>query len=400
MATLQSRLLGVLRAGLGHQLQFSTAPLWWRKGRPRTVHRSYAEVELLSRLAELLMPQKPIGECFRDFPVELSEAWGSRWLSPDISAFGVLKEDHAALFVEYDGCFRHSEPQGWQRDERKTEALLAYAPAGSHVLRIGHVGRGLGATDASREAMIDVWRAGHSSSVKNALHQATRTLLTNLEGRLQHEVQERLYALQGDKPQPGFDKACKFLNEAVLTRDVESKKANVLAFLEGELELSRNTIQALESKFPRIWGISIESRLKPKVAWLEGVGLSRQQVAKVVARFPQVLGLSIEANLKPRVAWLEGIGLSRQQVVKMIATSPGVLGYSFVANLSLKHQLLQGVFCDNDICRMLVYLPPMLGYSFKRLHHRLHVLQKSSQTEKLAATMTLTDKRFAQRFGA
>eukprot|EP00439_Symbiodinium_sp_Y106_P008819 s8097_g1.t1 len=52
-------------------------PPWWRKGRPRTVHRSYAEVELLSRVAELLMPGEAIGELFRDFPVEPSDAWGA-----------------------------------------------------------------------------------------------------------------------------------------------------------------------------------------------------------------------------------------------------------------------------------------------------------------------------------
>ena len=618
------------------------------------MHRSLAEVELLSRLAELLMPQYPIGECFRDFPVEPSDAWGSRWLCPDITAFGVLKEEHAAVFVEYDGYYRHSEPQGRQRDDRKTEALLRYAPAGSHVFRIGHVGRGLRAGDASTEATVDVWRAGCSSSLKTALHQAARTLVTSLEGGLQHEVRERLQALQGSQPQPRFHKAGKFVCEAVLIRDVATKKANVIAVLEGELQLSVAAIKALENRFPSIWGISIESKLKPTVAWLEHVGLSRQQVAKVVAGFPSVLGCSIDGNLKPTVAWLEDVGLSRQQVAKVVAGFPRVLGYgysingnlkptvawledvglsrqqvakvvavhpqvlsysidgnlkptvawledvglsrkqvakvvavapqvlgcsidgnlkptvawledvglsrkqvakvvakfppvlgcsiegnlkptvawledvglsrqqvakvvagfpamlsysinanlkptvawledvglsreqvakvvagkpqvlgysinfnlkptvawledvglseeqvakvvarhpsllgysihrklkptvawlegvglsrqhvakvvaafpavlgcSIMANLSLKHQLLQGCFCDSDVCHMLVYLPAMLGYSFQRLQHRLHVLQKSSQIEKLAATMALTDKRFAERFGA
>ena len=477
-AALQSRLPGVLpilpRFRFGARLLCRAPPLWWRRGRPRTVHRSYAEVELLSRLAQVLMPREPIGELFRDFPVKPSDVWGSRWLCPDITTFGVLKEPDAALFVEYDGCHWHGNEQGKQRDERKTAALLAYAPAGSFVLRIGHVSRSLRRmeTSTAMEAMVDVWRAGHVPSLTTSLHQATRTLLSSLEGALEREVHERLRAIQGAETLPGCDKACMFVTEAVLTRDVETKKANMRAVLEVELQLSRATVESLENKFPKICGVSIESRFKPVVAWLEDVGLSRQQVAKVVAGHPQVLGYSIDGNMKPTVAWLEDVGLSRQQVAKVVAgspavlgysinanlkptvvwlehvglsrqqvakvvagkpqvlgysidgnlkptvawlecvglsrqqvakivaTCPAVLGYSIVANLSVKHQLLQGFFCDSDICRMLVYLPAFFGYSIKRLHHRLHVLQKSGQTRKLAASMTLTDKRFEQRFGA
>ena len=164
MAAIRSRLLGVLPAAprfpVGPRLLCSAAPLWWRQGRPRTAHRSFAEVELLSRLAELLMPHEPIGESFRDFPVEPSHAWGSRWLCPDIAAFGVLKQKDAALFVEYDGCHWHRDAQAKQRDERKTEALLAYAPGGSVVLRIDHVTQSSRRrqTTTAREAMVDVCR--------------------------------------------------------------------------------------------------------------------------------------------------------------------------------------------------------------------------------------------------
>eukprot|EP00439_Symbiodinium_sp_Y106_P014479 s8097_g2.t1 len=363
MAAIRSRLPTGLRFRVGPRLRCS-APLWWRKGRPRTVHRSYAEVELLSRLAELLMPGEIIGELFRDFPVEKSELWGRPWLCPDISAFGVLKEEGAALFVEYDGCFRHSEPQVRQRDERKTEALLAYAPAGSRVLRLGHVGRGLRATDASIEATVAEWRAGGSSSLNNALHQATGILLTNLEGALDHEVRERLQAYQGAEPQPDLDKARKFVHEAVLTRDVETKKANMLAVLEGELLLSALAIKALENRFPSIWGVSIKSRLKPVVEWLERVGLRRKQVAKVVAVFPQVLGCSIDGNLKPTVAWLEDVGLSRQQVAKVVAGFPSVLGCSIDGNLKPTVAWLEDVgLSRQQVAKVVAGFPQMLGYS-------------------------------------
>ena len=281
MAAIRSRLLGVLPAGLRFsvgprpRLLCSAPPLWWRQGRPRTTHRSFAEVELLSRLAELLMPRERIGELFRDFPVEPSDAWGSRWLCPDITAFGVLKQEDAALFVEYDGCYWHRDAQRKQRDERKTQALLAYAPEGSVVLRIGHVTQSLRRrqTSTAMEAMVDVWRAGHAPSLTTSLHQATGSLLMSLDDALEHEVRERLKS-QCAEPLPGFDKSRTFVSQAVLTSDVETKKANMIAFLEEKMKFSKNGIQALASKRPGIWGISIEGKLKPLDVWLHDLGLS------------------------------------------------------------------------------------------------------------------------------
>ena len=369
MALIGSRLLGVLPAGLRFhvrpRLLCSAPPLWWRQGRPRTTHRSFAEVELLSRLAELLMPREPIGELFRDFPVEPSEAWGSRWLCPDIAAFGVLKQKDAALFVEYDGYYWHRDAQGKQRDERKTEALLAYAPEGSVVLRIGHAPQSLRRkqTSTAMEAMVDVWRAGHVPSLMTSLHQATESLLVSLDDALAHEVRERLSS-ECAEPQPDFNKSRMFVSQAVLTRDVETKKANMRVVLEGELQLSRATIKSLESKFPRIWGVSIEANLKPTVSWLEGVGLSRKQVAKVVAGFPAVLGCSIDGNLKPTVAWLEDVGLSRVQVAKVVAGCPQVLGCNINGNLKPTVAWLECVgLSRNQVAKVIAVFPAVLAYS-------------------------------------
>ncbi|CAE7761805.1 MTERF4, partial [Symbiodinium necroappetens] len=172
----------------------------------------------------------------------------------------------------------------------------------------------------------------------------------------------------------------------VLRCSIEANLKPTVAWLE-DVGLSRQQVAKVVAGFPPVLGYSIDGNLKPTVAWLEDVGLSREQVAKVVATLPQVLGYSIDGNLKPTVAWLQDVGLSREQVAKVVARNPQVLGYSIRANLSVKHQLLQGFFCDNDICRMFVYLPAVLGYSIRRLHHRLHVLHQNSQMEKLAATM-------------
>eukprot|EP00438_Fugacium_kawagutii_P034484 Skav226398 [mRNA] locus=scaffold3989:52159:54666:- [translate_table: standard] len=98
---------------------------------------SFAETELLMQLAALMMPKAvPIKEMFRNFPAP--EGWGGNYLEPDLSLFGVLKDEDAALFVEYDGGWRHGTKEGMQRDAMKNAALLRYAPSGSCVVRISH----------------------------------------------------------------------------------------------------------------------------------------------------------------------------------------------------------------------------------------------------------------------
>ncbi|CAE7880255.1 MTERFD1, partial [Symbiodinium microadriaticum] len=222
MASLRIRLPGILPAAAWRsptvRLVCSVPPLWWRRGRPRTTHRSYAEVELLSRLAELLMPQEPIGELFRDFPVKKSQVWGSPWLRPDLTAFGVLKHAHAALFIEYDGFFRHSAVQGQAMDERKTIALLGHAPPNSYVLRIGHVTRDLSRAENAAHAVVNVWRAEHEPSLMKVVQQTGRALLCSFEHVLEREVCERLSRLVIAEAKHDFLIASSFARQAVLTR--------------------------------------------------------------------------------------------------------------------------------------------------------------------------------------
>ena len=326
------------------------------------VHRSYAEVELLSRLGELLKPGESIQELFRDFPVEPSRKWGSQWLCPDIAALGVLKEEHAALFIEYDGYYLHSSAQGAQRDERKTEALLHYAPPGSCVLRIGHVSRGLNRAENTSQATISMWRACHEPSLMRAVRQSAVALLTGFENRLGNDVRELLHVTGIGRANSDFHQARKFAAEAVLTKDMGAKKASMISGLKGHLVLSDKSVKALGSKRSKLWGCSVEKTLKPKVAWLEEVGLSREQVAKVVARFPQILGCGVETNLKPTVAWLEQVGLHREEVAKVVARFPQILGCGVETNLKPTVAWLeQAGLHREEVAKVVARFPQILG---------------------------------------
>ena len=345
----------------------SVAPAWWRAGRPREVHRSYAEVELLSHLAEMLMPEEPIAELFRDFPVKPSNSWRARWLCPDITLQGVLKQEGAALFIEYDGHPRHYEAQGLQRDERKTEALFKYAPPGSCVVRIGHAHRGMESTKhCIKMIVLDQWRAGHRKSLIEALRQVAVGIMSTLKHALRADARQHLRFFVDTQPCYMFPSAAEFVINAIFISNVEHKKAAVRKFLKEEIRFSAASMEDLAVRFPRLWGCNVKGNLKPTVAWLEDVGLNRQQVAKVIAGSPQVLGCSLEGNLKPTVAWLEDVGLSRQQVAKVIAGSPRVLGYSLEGNLKPTVAWLEDVGLNRkQVAKVIAGSPQVLGYSLE-----------------------------------
>ena len=128
---------------------------------------SMAEAELLSQVAALLLlDSAPLEEMFRNFPAP--EEWGGNYLEPDLSLYGVLKDEDAALFVEYDGYWRHEEKEGMEKDMKKNAALLTYAPAGSYVIRISHT------TNRPLEGNVlwvkaDTWTRGEEKSLSTVL---------------------------------------------------------------------------------------------------------------------------------------------------------------------------------------------------------------------------------------
>ena len=338
-----------------------TLPAWWLKGQPRKVFGSRAEVELLSQLAVLLMPGEPISKAFRDFPVKKCKEWGSSRLCPDFAAHGVLKAANAALFIEYDGHYRHMQAQGLATDIRKTSALLRFAPAGSVVVRIVHKERQ--SKDGSVQVLVDCWQAKHALSLRKTLQQVLDSLLLCCRHQLVPGLVSRLEAC-GHMP---LDKRARaFAGDAALMGKSDNNGLDLREFLQKEVHLSAEQVAKMIATSPKVLGLSIEANLKPTVEWIKGLGLSQSQVAKMIAMSPQMLGLSIEANLKPTVEWIKGLGLSQSQVAKMIAMSPQVLGLSIEANLKPTVEWIKGLgLSQSQVAKVIATSPQVLGYSLE-----------------------------------
>ena len=372
-------------------------PAWWQTGWPRQRVGSMAEAELLSQLAVLLMPRQPISELFRRFPSP--EGWRGHYLDPDLSAYGVLKNPSAALFVEYDGYWRHGEKEGMEKDEAKNAALLAFAPPGSHVIRISH-------TVPSRSAGNVLWVqvSPFPSGDQQALGRTLGDILTNVQAKLHPSLKPSLnqrWKLKSAAPTtPLSAKAAAFTHAAKAAAGLNTLE-EISAFLAGEgysgpdlekllatlssktisieqtlkpaldflLEMGLNKDKAAKAvtRHPQLLGYSIEQNLKPTVQWLLDLGLSKDQVAKAVGGFPGILGLSIEQNLKPTVQWLLDLGLSKDQVAKAVAGFPNILGLSIKKNLKPTVQwLLDLGLRKRQVVKVVAGQPRMLGLSIEQ----------------------------------
>ena len=256
-------------------------PSWWKAGRPRRRPGSLAEAELLSHLAVLLLPEEPIEELFRDFPAEKGEGWGSNTLSPNLALYGALESDESALFVEYDGYYRHQQPVGIAADSRKNTALLDLAPAGSYVLRIAHAHRGLEVSCQMGEVVVDSWQPGHDASLVKALLQVAEFLLTQREITMHPDRRAKLQKFVEDPAGSSGQAAFEFTEQVAAERKRDFDPARLQGFLQMQLGVSISEAEVLLAKCPALARYDIDDKLKPMMQQLEKWGLKTSQVAKV-----------------------------------------------------------------------------------------------------------------------
>ncbi|CAE7587807.1 unnamed protein product, partial [Symbiodinium sp. CCMP2456] len=382
-------------------------PGWWCRGFPRKRYGSFAEVELLSQLGALLCPEMPLEEMFRSFPGKDLPDWGGHYLSPDLVLWGVLKDPEAALFIEYDGFYRHFEPRGVAADRRKTRALLAYAPAGSRVLRVSHEEREV--DDLAESLVISSWWPQHRKSLTASLLEVVQFLLGVPSLGLRPDLVEDLKRCR-EKDFRLSEAASLFSCNATLAGNPGAKLAELKDFLisrglgEGEvakgLGLSDNEVAKAVSRFPQLLGYSIGENLQRSVNWLKGLGLSDSEVAKAVSKYPQSFGCgSVSNSLEPMVSWLVCIGASRLDIKHLIRRFPIIMSLSLSRNLRPKMQLLRQYFSLADALALVVADPRIFSYSASRLHERLALLASREQLVNFSAALRMTESSFESRYG-
>ena len=374
------------------------APPWWQRGWPRHRIGSVAEAELLAPLAELLMPQMPIAELFRSFPSP--KGWGGNYLEPDLAAYGVLKDENAALFVEYDGYWRHGEKEGMKRDRMKNAALLKYAPKGSYVVRISHTISSPLQDNNILWVSAQTWRSDSPVLASKIYCEVIMQTLSGLKHTLCPKVMDRLQlkskegtrlrsagvihfmkTAKAAKSGNTLDEISMFLKgEGFGTKELDlmlekaivpgmsiDKKLRPVLQWFSDLGIAKIQVARVVSRTPKTLSLSVEQNLKCTVQWMLDLGLTKDQVAKAVAKLPPILGLSIEQNLKPSVQWLLDLGLTKNQVAKVVATHPQILGLSIEQNLKPSVQwLLDLGLTKNQVAKVVATHPQILGLSIEQ----------------------------------
>ena len=343
------------------------------------------------------MPNMPIGEMFRSF--KAPAGWGGHYLEPDLTAYGLLKEQNSALFVEYDGYYRHATREGVERDLLKNTALLEFAPAGSFVVRICHKGK----TELHGHVLwvcVNSWRQGNHLSLTGALRITLQETVARLRPALHPDAYRSLKAHLGTEQSLAISQAALESREAILQlrRGNTAEEMSIFFKTQGfipedigrmqkqalgngvsieqvrprlqflfQLGLTRTQITKVLATYPPILGLSIEQTLKPTVQWFVDLGLTKGQIAKAVATFPQILAYSIEKNLNPTVQWFLNFGLTEGQAAKAVATFPKFLGYSLDNNLkpTVRWFLHLGL-AKGQVVKAVATFPPILGLSIER----------------------------------
>ena len=344
--------------------QFTTLPPnWWQQGWSRQRAGSVAEAELLAPLAKLLMPSTPILQLFQSFPSP--PGWAGHYLEPDLAAHGVLKDPEAALFIEYDGYWRHGEKAGIEMDQLKNAALLAYAPTGSKVIRISHIV----ATPVSLDnnvlwVFVDTWRQGDQKALMVTFNHLLEQIFDGLQSALN---QEMLRKCQGQTGRKALLLAVdsKSIVDAATKAKGQNTKEEISLFLHDQ-GFTAVHIGMMQAK-PLSAGQSIDNNLKPKLQWLSQLGLGKSQIAKAVIAFPAILRYRVQQNLKPTVRWLLELGLNKTQVAKAVATNPAILGYSIEQNLkpTVGWMLDLGVN-KTQVAKAVATNPAILGLSIEQ----------------------------------
>ena len=346
------------------------------------------------------MPRTPPLELFRSFPSP--PGWAGNYLEPDLAAHGVLKDPQAALFIEYDGYWRHGEKAGIDKDQLKNAALLDFAPIGSKVIRISHTVCKPVEIESDETVLwicVDTWREGNSKKLLGAFNHVLAKMLDALEEALDQktlehlQMQRRTGTVHVSNAARGVAEAAAIARGGNSIKDISTflgdegySRKNVNLMLKGSLSgwrciettlqhklkwlrqigLSHDQVTKAVVTSPAILRLSIENNLKPTVQWLLDLGLSKTQIAKVVATFPAILGCSILQNLKPTVQWLLDLGLSKTQLAKTVATFPAILGCSIEQNLKPTVQWLRDLGLSKiQVSKAVATSPAILGYSIE-----------------------------------
>ncbi|GMH45525.1 hypothetical protein BSKO_13482 [Bryopsis sp. KO-2023] len=136
-------------------------------------------------------------------------------------------------------------------------------------------------------------------------------------------------ALKGGDVDEAYVKGGEYLRSLGMTNQAEIARVLDIAMNPNSLFVSfRDSKRANNANARRL---SVESDMKPLVAFLKGYDMSNEEVARVITMHPPILCYSIEERIEPLVTYLKGVGL--KEPIKSLVQRPSLFGLEVDASL-------------------------------------------------------------------
>lgn len=140
--------------------------------------------------------------------------------------------------------------------------------------------------------------------------------------------------------------------------------------------------------FPEIYDYSLET-LKNKIANLIAFGYQEEDIFTIIKKFPNFLAYDLEKNIKPTFLNLMCLTYSKNQIIKMSITLPQLIGYSDKHIENHYQELIKLGYTFNQIFTISTRYPQIFSLSPKTIKNKFTKLQTLNLTLKEIIKITI-----------
>jgi mTERF domain-containing protein len=126
-----------------------------------------------------------------------------------------------------------------------------------------------------------------------------------------------------------------------LSIPIDEELQQTMSFLQ-KIQARRGGLDSLDSgdsyfrylieSFPRLLSLNVESKMMPKVEFLENSGVPKECMRNILLLFPPIIFYDVEKGIKPRMRAFEKINLGDKDIGRMLVKYPWILSRSIQVN--------------------------------------------------------------------
>lgn len=181
----------------------------------------------------------------------------------------------------------------------------------------------------------------------------------------------------------------------ILELSVKNHLQPAVRFLLKEVGLRRADLRKVIIRCPRLLVASVDNQLRPTMRYLEGLGFP--SMASLVSNNATLLTFGVQSKLLPKLEFLQTLGMSHDEAVTMVVRFPAIFNYGVGQNLQPKYDYLVRVM-GRDVGTLKAF-PQYFGYSLDYRIRRRHEfsLQRNIRMS-LRNLLQPSDEEFYARF--